>query len=62
VTAPVTMYMLTLSLFALVLAPYSYFLVVLSLICIVKYGSACVMLLSVIILNWKLPNSKTLYV
>ena len=52
-TFPVAMYMLSFPFLALLLTPYPDLLDVLSLICMVKYVSANVMLFSVIKLTWK---------
>lgn len=59
-TFPVAMYVLFLSYYALLLVPYSDLLDVLSLMCMVKYVSANVMLFSVIKLTRKLPNNLTI--
>ena len=54
------MYVLLISYFALLLVPYPYLLDVLSLLCMVQYASAYVMMLSVIKLTRKLPNILTI--
>ncbi|KAK1644347.1 hypothetical protein QYE76_062152 [Lolium multiflorum] len=59
-TFPVTMYVLFLSYLALLLVPCSDLMHVLSLMCVVKYACASVMLLSVINLIRKLPNNPTI--
>ena len=59
-TFPVALYVLLISYFALLLIPYSDLLDVLSLMCMVKYASAIVMLISVIKLTRKLPNNLTI--
>ena len=59
-TFPVALYVLFISSFALLLIPYSDLLYVLSLMCMVKYVSAIVMLISVIKLTRKLPNKLTI--
>jgi hypothetical protein len=61
VTIPVTMSVLKLSYFALLLVPCSDLIHVLSLLCLIKYVSASMMLFSVIKLTWKLPNNLTIY-
>jgi nitrate reductase gamma subunit len=58
-TFPVAMYVLFLSYLALLLFPYSDLMHVLSLMCVVKYACASVMLFSVIELTRKLPNILT---
>ncbi|KAK1665715.1 hypothetical protein QYE76_053874 [Lolium multiflorum] len=58
-TFPVAMYVLFLSYLALLLVPCSDLMHVLSLMCVVKYVCASVMLLSVINLTRKLPNIPT---
>ncbi|KAK1670409.1 hypothetical protein QYE76_058568 [Lolium multiflorum] len=59
-TFPVAMYVLFLSYLALLLVPCSDLMHVLSLMCMVKYACASVMLLSVINLIRKLPNNPTI--
>jgi hypothetical protein len=59
-TFPVAMYVLFLSYPALLLVPCSDLMHVLSLMCVVKYACASVMLLSVINLIRKLPNNPTI--
>ena len=59
-TFPVAMYVLFLSYLALLLVPCSDLMHVLSLMCVVKYACASVMLFSVINLTQKLPNNLTL--
>ena len=59
-TFPVAMYVLFLSYLALLLVPCSDLMHVLSLMCMVKYACASVMLLSVIKLTRKLPNNPTI--
>jgi chromate transport protein ChrA len=58
-TFPVAMYVISLSYLALLLVPCSDLMHVLSLMCVVKYACASVMLLSVIKLTRKLPNNPT---
>jgi chromate transport protein ChrA len=58
-TFPVAMYVLLLSYLALLLVPCSDLMHVLSLMCVVKYACASVILLSVIKLTRKLPNNLT---
>jgi hypothetical protein len=57
----VAMYVLFLSYFALLLVPYSYLMHVLSLMYVVKYASASIMLFSVIKLTRKFLNNLTYY-
>ncbi|KAK1694102.1 hypothetical protein QYE76_010799 [Lolium multiflorum] len=59
-TFPVAMYVLFLSYLALLLVPCSDLMHVLSLMCVVKYACASIMLLSVINLIRKLPNNPTI--
>ncbi|KAK1616687.1 hypothetical protein QYE76_022204 [Lolium multiflorum] len=59
-TFPVAMYVLFLFYFALLLVPCFDLMHVLSLMCMVKYACASVMVLSVINLTRKLPNNLTL--
>ena len=59
-TFPVALYVLLISYFALLLIPYSDLLDVLSLMCMIKYASAYVMLISVIKLTRKMPNILTI--
>jgi hypothetical protein len=58
-TFPVAMYMLFLSYLTLLLVPCSDLMRVLSLMCVINYACASVMLLSVIKLTRKLPNNPT---
>jgi chromate transport protein ChrA len=58
-TFPVAMYVFFLSYLALLLVPCSDLMHVLSLMCVVKYACASVMLLLVIKLIRKLPNNPT---
>jgi hypothetical protein len=58
-TFPIAMYVFFLSYLALLLVPCSGLMHVLSLMCVVKYACASVMLFSVINLTRKLPNNPT---
>jgi hypothetical protein len=58
-TFPVAMYVISLSYLALLLVPCSDLMHVLSLMCMVKYACASVILFSVIKLTRKLPNNPT---
>ena len=59
-TFPVAMYVLFLSYLALLLVPCSDLVHVLSLMCVVKYACASVMLISIIKLTRKLSNNPTI--
>jgi hypothetical protein len=59
VTFPVAIYVVFLSYLPLLVVPCSDLMHVLSLMCVVNYACASVMLLSVIKLTWKLHNNLT---